>query len=105
MCTLCNIYFLGPTQIRNPIGISVGSYIFAQLTAECRRACLKISHFPFAWGDLDPHLIHDSLGPSESKSQTANRSAEPFFGQFLKQFALCYRTVVLSVRSVLSACL
>jgi len=33
----------------------------------------------FPWGDLDPHLIHGSLGPSESTTQTASRSLQPFF--------------------------
>jgi len=32
---------------------------------------------PFTWGDLDPHLIHDSLGPFETTSQTATRSVHP----------------------------
>jgi len=27
---------------------------------------------------VDPHLIHDSLGPSESTTQTASRSVLPF---------------------------
>ena len=29
-------------------------------------------NYPFTWGDVDPHLIHGSLGPVESKSQTAS---------------------------------
>ena len=29
-------------------------------------------------GDLDPLLIHGSLGPPESSSQTASRSVQPF---------------------------
>jgi len=32
-------------------------------------------------GDLDPHLIHGSLGPSESPSQTRSRSVQPFFAR------------------------
>jgi len=28
--------------------------------------------------DLDPNLIHDSLGPPESLTQTASRSVQPF---------------------------
>jgi len=36
---------------------------------------------PFQWRDLDPHLTHGSLGPSEPITQTASRSVEPFFAQ------------------------
>ena len=32
----------------------------------------------FSWGDLDPHLIHGSLGPPKSTTQTASRSVQPF---------------------------
>jgi len=32
---------------------------------------------PFAWGS-GPHLIHASLGPPESITQTASRSVQPF---------------------------
>jgi len=34
-----NVCFLGPTRVHNPNGDSIGSAIFAQFTAECRRAC------------------------------------------------------------------
>jgi len=43
--TTCNTCFLAPTQVHNPNCISIGSAIFAQLTAECRRACPGISFF------------------------------------------------------------
>jgi len=33
---------------------------------------------PLPMGDLDPHLIYDSLGPSEPTTQTASRSVQPF---------------------------
>jgi len=39
---------------------------------------------PFTCGDLDPHLIHGSLGPPESISWTASRSVQlflPWHGQ------------------------
>jgi len=34
---------------------------------------------PFAWGNLDSHLRHGSLGQPKSKSQTASRLVQPFF--------------------------
>ena len=33
---------------------------------------------PIPWVDLDPHLIRGSLGPTESSTQTASRSVQPF---------------------------
>jgi len=41
-----------------------------------------LSKCPFPWGDLDPHLIHGSLGPPESTSQTASRSVQ--FSRFCR---------------------
>jgi len=32
----------------------------------------------FSWGDLDPHLTHDPLGPSEPTNQTASPSVSCF---------------------------
>jgi len=29
-------------------------------------------------GDMNPNLIHGSLGPPESSTQTASRSIQPF---------------------------
>jgi len=36
------------------------------------------SKTPLLMGDLDPHLIHGSLGPRESATQTTSRSVQPF---------------------------
>ena len=33
---------------------------------------------PISWGDPGPHLIHGSLGPPESTTQTASWSLQPF---------------------------
>jgi len=30
-------------------------------------------------GNLDPHLMHGSLGPPESSTETASQSVQPFF--------------------------
>jgi len=43
------------------------------------------SKVPLPVGDLDPHLIHDSLGPPESALQTASRSVQPFFSRLNDQ--------------------
>jgi len=50
LCTPLNTCFLGPTRVHNLDGITMGSAIFAQLSAECRWACpgmyfpIKIAH-------------------------------------------------------------
>jgi len=33
---------------------------------------------PFTWGNMDPHLIHGSLGPPESTTQMASLGVQPF---------------------------
>jgi len=39
---------------------------------------------PFPWGDLDPHLTHDSLGPCEPTTQTAHQLVPPFLHRRLQ---------------------
>ena len=58
---------------------------FLHSSWHCQQACLgnvlSPRNFPLVWGDLDPHLMHDSMGPPEcpeSTSQTASRSLHPF---------------------------
>ena len=63
----------------HPNGILIGSAIFAQLKADCCRACLcvlSLKNYPLAWGNLDPYLLHFSFGPSEFTSQTASQSVQ-----------------------------
>jgi len=75
-------WFLGPIQAHNPNGISIGSAVFAQLTAECPYTLQwdapSPSKLPLRMGDLDPHLIRGSFGPPESSTRTASRSVQPF---------------------------
>jgi len=61
-----NLCFLQPTRVHSPNGKSIGSAILAHLTAggssfpqNCSLPC----------GDLNPHLIHVSLGPPKSSVQ------------------------------------
>jgi len=66
-----NTWFLGPIRAHNPNGISIGSAVFAQLTTECPYSLQWDSPIPpkiapSYWGDLDTHLIHGSLGSTES---------------------------------------
>jgi len=59
MWTPSNTWFLEPTRILNPNGISIGSAVYAQLTAVSlyftvgRPFPIKIAP---SYGDLDPHL-------------------------------------------------
>jgi len=84
--------FIQPTRLHNPNGESMGSAIFAQLTAECRRAYPGMSFpliiVPSHWiGDLGPHLIHASLGPPESISYNPNNISigSAVFAQFTSE--------------------
>jgi len=78
MCTPSNMCFLVPTRVHTPNGISIGSAVFAHLTAEClytlQRAAPSPSKSPFRMGDLNPRLIHGFLGPLESTTKTASRT-------------------------------
>ena len=72
--------FLGSTQVHIQNGISIGSAVFAQLTAGSSHslqwtAISPQKSFP---GESGPHLIHDSLGLPESTTQTVSRSVQPF---------------------------
>ena len=81
MCTPHTTCLLGPTRLHNPNGTSIGSTIFAQITTESLGTTghvLSPKNCSSAWGYLDHHLIRCSLGPAESKSQTASRSVQPF---------------------------
>jgi len=78
-----NLSFLRPTRVHITNGKPIGSAIFAQLTAECRRACQGTSFplviAPLRGGTMGSHLIHASLGPSKSITQTASRSVQHRF--------------------------
>jgi len=80
--TQSNTRFLGLLQAKNPNGISIGSAVFAQFTAECPYFTIgrpfSSSKVPLPTGDLDPHLIYGSLGPPESLVQAASQSVQPF---------------------------
>jgi len=54
-----NTWFPAPTRVANTNGISIGSAIFAQTTAECPYTLqfgtpLSPQNCPFPWVDLDP---------------------------------------------------
>jgi len=81
-----NAWFIGHIQAHNPNGISIGSaelQVQVKITAQCPDFTMgrpfPPQNCPFPWaGDLDAHLIHGSLGPSESPTQTASRSVQQF---------------------------
>jgi len=62
-------------RVQNPNGKSIGLPVYAQLTAESPYALQWATLFPKmapSHGDLNPHLTHDSLGPSKSATPMAN---------------------------------
>jgi len=61
-----NTWFLGPNQAHNPNGISIGSAVFAQLTAECHQSSylsdcpsdtLVTAKVSWLWGVLVPDCL------------------------------------------------
>jgi len=80
--TPCNTWFLWPIQAHNPNGISIGLAVFVQMTAESHYTLQwdapSPSKLPLLMGDLDPHLIHGSLGSLESSTRAASRLVQPF---------------------------
>jgi len=73
--------FLGPTSLPIPNGVSIGSAIFAQLTAECPYT-LQWSAFPlkiasFLW-ESGPHVKRDSLGPSKPNTNGISNDSAVF---------------------------
>jgi len=79
---LSNMWFLGTTRLSNPNVILIDSAIFEQLTADSscslQWATPPPKKLPLPIGDLDPQLIHGSLGPLKSTTQTVSRSFQPF---------------------------
>jgi len=69
-----NTWFPGPTRVLNQNGMSIGSAVFAQITAECPYGTLlSPQNCPFPWADLNPHLIHGLLGPKSSTKRHLDR--------------------------------
>jgi len=78
-----NTWFLGPTRLLNPNGMSIGSAISAQLTTECpytlQWATLPPSKLPLPMGILTQSNTW-FLGPPKSSTQMASRSLHIFAG-------------------------
>ena len=79
----CNTWCFRPMRVLNANGTSIGSVVFAQMTATClyfTMVCLfppsKLSLPMLASG---PHVIRGSLGPPKSGTQMATWSFQPFF--------------------------
>ena len=77
-----NTWFLGPTQVQIPNNISIASVV---LHSSGQRVAILDNRppvfpvkLPLLMGDLEPHLIHGSLHPPESSTQTASPSVESF---------------------------
>jgi len=99
-----NSWFLGPVWAHNPNGISIDLAVFAQVTAECPYTLQWEAPFPsklpLSVGDLHSHLIHGSLGPPKSSTQTASQSVPPFLQGSLVWQTATDRQTVHATRSV-----
>jgi len=85
-----NIRFLWPTRVLSPNRISIGSAVF--LHSSPQNVPILKNGLPFRpkiaspREDLHPHLIHDSLGPTEFMTQMISRSVQPsLHGSRLRQ--------------------
>jgi len=81
----CNTWCFGPMRAHNPNGTSIGSAIFAQMTAECpyiyNGLPVSPSKLPLPMLASGSHVIRGSLGPPESETQMAAWSFQPFCRQ------------------------
>jgi len=79
--TTSNSWFLGPVRVHNPNCVTIGTAVFAQVTAECpytlQWAAPALSKLPLPWGIWTQSNTW-FLGPPESSIQTASRSVKPF---------------------------
>jgi len=78
--TLSNTWFLWSTRLSIQNGISIGSAVFAQITADSPDSFYWApfpKKLPLSTGNLNSHLIHSSLGPPKSSIQTASPSVQP----------------------------
>jgi len=78
-----NLCFLRPTRVHNPNGKSIGSAIFAQLTAKCRRGEIFLSHnnCPFACRIRAPYITC-FLGPTRLHNPNGISIGSAVFAQF-----------------------
>jgi len=87
------LVFPRPTKVHNPTGKSIDSAVLAQIMAESPYTYNGLC-FPqkllFPMRDLDRHLIHRSLGPLESSTQTASRTVQPFLHRRLQSVPILY---------------
>jgi len=67
-----NTRFLGPTRVHIPNGILIGSAIFAGLPNMDSSVVFEW------WHQCAPDVMHTSLGPPKSTTQTAFQSVQPF---------------------------
>jgi len=75
-----NLCLLQPTRVHNINSISIGSAIFAQMTAECPYTIgrpFPPQNCPFPWGIWTPSNTW-FLGPPDASTQMASRSVQPF---------------------------
>jgi len=86
---------LPSATVHKPNGKSIGSAVSATHSSR-QKVPLFYKGQPFPTklpiliGDLDPHLIHDSLGKSEPTIQMASRSVQPFSHRWPQSVPILY---------------
>jgi len=113
MCTPSNARFFGPSQVHIPNSTTIGSAIFAQLTADNPYTLQWAAPCPppsklTMHGVSGPHLIPGYLGPPKSITQTAPWSVQPLSWQTYRlthwptdrpRYCICNNRLLIYVRS------
>ena len=73
-CSFCLAHWLTPSRLYQQTGTQTS----CALQSMPVRHGLEASKIAPSCGDPGPHILHGSLGPPESTSQTAIRSVHPF---------------------------
>jgi len=78
-----NTWYLGSSRVLNPNDMSSGSPVFCATHSKVS-LYFRMGHSPppskllLHMGDVDPYVIHGSLSPPESSTQTASWLVQPF---------------------------
>jgi len=88
-----NLFFFGPTQFHNPNAKSIGSAVFAPLTAESPHTLQLAPLFPrlfLSMGGSELRLIYDYLSQYKPTTQRTSPSVQPFLRKWPQSVPILY---------------
>jgi len=92
-----NLCFLGPTECTTQMAnrsVQPFSHILWQKVFILYNGRLFPKNCPLPMGDLDPHLINDSLVQSKPTIQTVSRSVQPFLHRWPQTVPILYNGII-----------